>query len=167
MSNNQVPIHIVIPTYNEVENITMLLEGIFDLGLPNTHVLIVDDDSPDGTFEIAKAFAETNEYSVSLLRRNGKEGLGTAYRDGFREVLRQISGKEVVVVQMDADHDARIQLTDDIGILMTYPQLDTVQKLSKGKGGEIDTMFDMVCECMKFMIVWTMHQKIRKLSLKV
>ena len=53
MSNNHVPIHIVIPTYNEVENITMLLEGIFDLGLPNTHVLIVDDDSPDGTFDIA------------------------------------------------------------------------------------------------------------------
>ena len=103
MSNNHVPIHIVIPTYNEVENITMLLEGIFDLGLPNTHVLIVDDDSPDGTFEIAKAFAETNEYSVSLLRRNGKEGLGTAYRDGFCEVLRQISREEVVVVQMDAD----------------------------------------------------------------
>jgi len=53
-----------------------------------------------------------------------------------------------VVVQMDADHDARIPITDDIGILMTYPQLDTVQRLSKGKGGEIDTMFDMVCECM-------------------
>ena len=41
-----------------------------------------------------------------------------------------------------------IPITDNIGILMTYPQLDTVQRLSKGKGGEIDTMFDMVCECM-------------------
>ena len=53
-----------------------------------------------------------------------------------------------VVVQMDDDHDARIQLTDDIGILMMYPQLDTVQKLSKSKSGEVDTMFDMICACM-------------------
>lgn len=103
MENIHVPIHIVVPTYNEVENITMFLGKIFDLGLPNTHVLIVDDDSPDGTFEIAKAFAETNGYPVSFLKREGKKGLGTAYMDGFREVLTQISEEDAIVVQMDAD----------------------------------------------------------------
>jgi hypothetical protein len=53
-----------------------------------------------------------------------------------------------VVVQMEEEHDARIQLTEDIGVLMMYPQLDTVSKLSKSKGGEVDTMFDMIIECM-------------------
>ncbi|MDC0035102.1 polyprenol monophosphomannose synthase [Chloroflexi bacterium] len=103
MKFKQVPIYIVIPTYNESESINILLGEIFNLGLANTHVLIVDDDSPDGTSEIAEIFAENNKYSVAFLRRNAKEGLGTAYKDGFQEILRRICGKEAFVVQMDAD----------------------------------------------------------------
>ena len=91
MKFKQVPIYIVIPTYNESESINILLGEIFNLGLANIHVLIVDDDSPDGTSDIAEIFAENNKYSVAFLRRNAKEGLGTAYKDGFQEIFGWVS----------------------------------------------------------------------------
>lgn len=75
----------VIPTYNERENIEKIVEAI--LGQPlDLSVLIVDDNSPDGTGEIADAIAERDD-RVEVLHRQGKEGLGTAYRAGFGYAL--------------------------------------------------------------------------------
>lgn len=107
MQVNRVPVHIVVPTYNEAQNVSNLLDKIFELGLDNMHVLIVDDNSPDNTAAIAKSYSESKNFSVSILKRDSKSGLGTAYVQGFQEVLRQFSREEGFVVQMDADlsHD--------------------------------------------------------------
>ena len=95
---------VIVPTYNERENIAELLDGI--LGhLPTTDVLVVDDGSPDGTGEIVAARGAEDE-RVKLLQRPGKAGLGTAYTAGFQWALAR---DYTVVVGMDADfsHDPR------------------------------------------------------------
>ncbi len=91
------PAAIVVPTYNEAENIGPLVAAI-RAHLPGAHVLVVDDASPDGTADRAEAAGAT------VLRRVGPRGLGPAYRDGFARVLAQ--GFDPVL-QMDADlsHD--------------------------------------------------------------
>jgi dolichol-phosphate mannosyltransferase len=75
----------IIPTYNERENIEGIVEAILRQPL-DLSVLIVDDNSPDGTGEIGDAIAE-RDVRVEVLHRQGKEGLGTAYRAGFRYAL--------------------------------------------------------------------------------
>lgn len=93
---------VVIPTYNERQNIEKLVNMILSQD-ERIHVLIVDDNSPDGTGEVAeKLVAETKR--VKVLHRSGKLGLGSAYRDGFRLALDDGSD---LIVEMDADfsHD--------------------------------------------------------------
>ena len=103
MRVNNFPVYKVVPTYNEAQNVSILLDEIFGLGLDNIHVLIVDDNSPDNTAAIAKSYAESKSFSISILKRDQKSGLGTAYVEGFQEVIRQLSDEEGFVVQMDAD----------------------------------------------------------------
>jgi dolichol-phosphate mannosyltransferase len=94
---------LILPTYNEAENITALVEAA-RAKLPATaRVLIVDDDSPDGTGELADRLAEDHD-DVSVLHRPRKEGLGPAYIAGFR---RALAGGAELVLEMDADfsHD--------------------------------------------------------------
>ena len=96
---------VVIPTYNEGGNLERLASQILSLD-PAIHLLIVDDNSPDGTGQIADRLAlETGR--VSVLHRSGKLGLGSAYRQGFARALAM--GADLVV-QMDADfsHDPSI-----------------------------------------------------------
>jgi dolichol-phosphate mannosyltransferase len=93
---------VIVPTYNERENIGALVERL--LGLPHgLDVLVVDDGSPDGTAEQVKAWMARSP-RVHLLQRPGKMGLGSAYRDGFRFALA--NGAEFIF-EMDADfsHD--------------------------------------------------------------
>jgi dolichol-phosphate mannosyltransferase len=89
---------IIIPTYNEKENIATLIGRLMNLP-HDLHVLIVDDGSPDGTAEIVKQWM-AKEPRVHLLQRPGKMGLGSAYRDGFRYALQ--NGAEYIF-EMDAD----------------------------------------------------------------
>jgi dolichol-phosphate mannosyltransferase len=91
---------VVIPTYNEADNIQPLVEALWALPVDDLFVLIVDDNSPDGTADIAEELARLRPGQIEVLRRPGKMGLGTAYKDGFRRALEQ--GAEAVV-QMDAD----------------------------------------------------------------
>lgn len=90
---------IVIPTYNERENLPRLLHGILALGMRDAKVIVVDDASNDGTAEMARATP-----GVTVIKRVGERGLGSALVRGFREALRV--GADVVV-EMDADgsHD--------------------------------------------------------------
>ena len=91
-------VQVVIPTYNERENIRLLVEAI--VALPITlGIVIVDDNSPDGTGDIADALA-TESAAVSVLHRPGKLGLGTAHVAGIRQALA--TGAQLVVT-MDAD----------------------------------------------------------------
>jgi dolichol-phosphate mannosyltransferase len=94
---------VVIPTYNEKENIGSMLEAIIQLRVPDLSVLVVDDSSPDGTGAVVKTFAEKYP-QVFLFSRAKKEGFGRAYLAGFQEAINR--GAEVII-QMDADfsHD--------------------------------------------------------------
>lgn len=92
---------VVVPTYNERENIAMLLPRILEQ--PRFRVLVVDDHSPDGTSAVVAAAAK-DDPRVSLLARSGKLGLGTAYIAGFQQALAE--GADYIF-EMDADfsHD--------------------------------------------------------------
>lgn len=90
---------IVIPTYNEAQNIEQLIERILFLGIKNLHILIVDDNSPDGTAAIVESILE-KEQKVHILKRPEKAGLGTAYVAGFKYALK--NGYNYIF-EMDAD----------------------------------------------------------------
>jgi dolichol-phosphate mannosyltransferase len=89
---------VVIPTYDERENLSRLVAEIFAVA-PAVHVLVVDDNSPDGTGELADGLAAGDD-RVHVMHRPGKLGLGTAYLDGFRWALRR---DYPLVCEMDAD----------------------------------------------------------------
>jgi dolichol-phosphate mannosyltransferase len=91
---------VVIPTFNEAENLPAMAEALFALPLAGLHLLVVDDNSPDGTGEVADRIAAAAAPRMSVLHRQGKAGLGTAYVAGMTRALEQ--GAEYVV-QMDAD----------------------------------------------------------------
>ncbi len=97
------PAWLVLPTYNEAENVEPFVEAARAKLPTSARVLIVDDDSPDGTGEIADRIAERHE-NVSVLHRQRKEGLGPAYIAGFR---RALAGGAGLVLEMDSDfsHD--------------------------------------------------------------
>ena len=89
---------VVIPTYNERENVTPVVTRIHG-AVPSAHVLVVDDASPDGTGEVADALA-ARDPRVHVMHRGGKDGLGAAYLAGFAWALAR---DYAVIVQMDAD----------------------------------------------------------------
>ncbi len=91
---------VVIPTYNERENIATLLEAIEGAGVPGLRVLFVDDGSPDGTADLVSSLAKSKPW-VSLLQRGRKMGIGSAYQDGFRWAVAETDAE--VLVEMDAD----------------------------------------------------------------
>ena len=89
---------VVLPTYNEAENLPLIVPEILAQS-PSVEVLVVDDNSPDGTGELADALAEESP-RVHVLHRSAKQGLGAAYRAGLAEALAR--GADYVI-QMDAD----------------------------------------------------------------
>ncbi len=93
---------IIFPTYNERENIEGIIEAVLEVD-PRIEVLVVDDNSPDGTGKLVAKLAESNE-KVNLIEREEKAGLGSAYIEGFRYALRK--GYDYIF-EMDADfsHD--------------------------------------------------------------
>jgi dolichol-phosphate mannosyltransferase len=107
---------VILPTYNEAENLERIVGAVLEQLPESRQVLIVDDNSPDGTGEIADRLAEASE-SVSVLHRRQKEGLGPAYLAGFRVALDAGAQR---IVEMDADfsHDpsylpSLIEATED------------------------------------------------------
>ena len=91
---------IVVPTYNEAENLPLLAERIFSLGVPDLRIIVVDDNSPDGTAEVARNLNEQYDNRLDLVERQSKNGLGTAYKVGFRHAIERQAN---YVIQMDAD----------------------------------------------------------------
>lgn len=89
---------IIIPTYNEKENLRLLLEEIFQR-VPGVHVLVVDDNSPDGTGDEAEALSKQDS-RIHVMHRQGKQGLGTAYVAGFRWALER---SYEYIFEMDCD----------------------------------------------------------------
>ncbi len=115
---------VVVPTYNEKENITLLIQTIFGQTYPlnsELHILVVDDSSPDKTYEIVEQLAKTNPRLHLLLRKN-KEGLGRAYVAGFQWGLEN---QFDYIIEMDADfsHEPKI-LIDFINHFQNTPSID-------------------------------------------
>lgn len=100
---------ILIPTYNEAGNLETLVSRIMALSL-GLDILVIDDNSPDGTGDLAQRLSE-KQACVKVLHRQKKEGLGRAYRDGFRWALENGYG---IILQMDAD------LSHDPGVLPEF-----------------------------------------------
>lgn len=93
-------ITVVVPTFNERENLPRLVEQLAALGMANLHVLVVDDNSPDGTGEVADKLVLEAPVPVGVLHRTAKDGLGRAYVAGMTRALAE--GADIVI-QMDAD----------------------------------------------------------------
>ena len=93
---------VVIPTYNEKENIERITQRVRD-AVPEAHILVADDNSPDGTGQIADKLADSDSH-IQVMHRQGKEGLGAAYMASFKWALDE--GYDVVV-EMDADGSHR------------------------------------------------------------
>ena len=125
-------ISIVLPTYNEAENLPKLVSALFMLPLDLT-VLIVDDNSPDGTGQIAEDLASTHPGRVRVLHRAGKLGLRSAYIEGFHKAFEM--GAEAVV-QMDADFSHNPSVLEEMARRIT--DCDVVIGSRYTKGGSLD-----------------------------
>jgi dolichol-phosphate mannosyltransferase len=125
-------ITIVTPTYNEAENLPKLVSALFSLPL-DLNVLIVDDNSPDGTGKIADELVQKFPGRVDVLHRPGKMGLRSAYLNGFQKIL---DGDSQALVQMDAD------FSHDPSALVEMAKLlescDVVLGSRYVKGGSVD-----------------------------
>jgi dolichol-phosphate mannosyltransferase len=115
------PAWLVLPTYNEVENIEPIVRAAREQLRPGDRILVVDDNSPDGTGAIADRLAGEIE-GVEVLHRPGKQGLGRAYLAGFQHALE---GGAELVLEMDADfsHDPKdlprlIAAADDADLVL-------------------------------------------------
>ncbi len=97
--------YVLIPTYNEKENISNLISQIFNLKIKNLEIVVADDSSPDGTWKIVQDISKRNK-NVHLLLRKKDKGRGAAGRDGFLYCLKN---KADIVIEMDADmsHDPK------------------------------------------------------------
>ena len=114
---------ILLPTYNEAENLPLMISAIHD-NLPNAHILVIDDNSPDGTGKIADN-AAVDDDRIHVAHRPGKQGLGVAYRFGYKWALEQADENKPrydKIIQMDCDFS---HSPGDLGrleaLLGTYP----------------------------------------------
>jgi dolichol-phosphate mannosyltransferase len=123
---------IVLPTYNEAENLSKLVSALLSVPL-DLGVLVVDDHSPDGTGEVADGLSNRHDGKVFVLHRNGKRGLRSAYIDGFRKAFDLGAN---AIVQMDADfsHDPAV-LTE---MARRIAASDVVIGSRYTKGGSLD-----------------------------
>lgn len=124
---------IVIPTYNEKENLPILLENIFALKQESLYVLIVDDNSPDGTGQLADKLKEKYQPYLQVFHRPAKTGLGRAYIEGFQIAIDE--GADIIG-QMDADFSHPI---DKIPALIAAASKGNIAVGSRYvKGGSLD-----------------------------
>ena len=119
---------VVIPTYNESENIEKLIQELKSL---EHHIMIVDDNSPDGTSEIVENLKEKNN-NLYLIKRESKLGLGSAYRDGFKAAMNM--GYEFFV-EMDADFSH--QTIDLVEMIKNIDKADVIIGSRYIEGGGI------------------------------
>lgn len=132
MSTPAPSIWIVVPTYNERENLRPLVDAILPAA-PGANILVVDDGSPDGTGELADQLAREHP-EVAVLHRTAKQGIGKAYVAGFRDVLAR--GADIVV-QMDADFSHPVRFIPELFAPIRDGKADLVLGSRYVKGGVI------------------------------
>ncbi|MEQ8672454.1 MAG: polyprenol monophosphomannose synthase [Aggregatilineales bacterium] len=130
---------IVLPTYNEAENLPLMVEALFALELPDLHLLIVDDESPDGTGDLAETLALQHDGMMSVLHRKEKSGLGPAYIAGFKHALAM--GADYVL-QMDADFSHQPRYIPEM-IALLEKGADMVLGSRFIRGGSVDESWGM------------------------
>lgn len=102
----QVDTVVIIPTYNEADNINDLVAQLLDLPV-EVSVLVVDDNSPDGTGDIVDEWVTRCPQQVHVVHRPGKMGLGTAYISGFNKALNELNAQRVMTMDADFSHNPR------------------------------------------------------------
>lgn len=121
---------VIIPTYNEIENVDMITSRL-RTHVPSADILIVDDNSPDGTGKRADELAETDEH-INVLHRQGKEGLGAAYLAGFKWGLERDYD---ILVEFDADGSHQPEQLPSV--LVALHEADMVKGSRWVKGGSV------------------------------
>lgn len=104
--NDSVDTYVIVPTYNEADNLDDLLSQLLDLPV-SLGVIVVDDNSPDGTGDLADKWAAEHPDRVHVLHRPGKMGLGTAYIAGFKFGLAELKAARLMTMDADFSHNPR------------------------------------------------------------
>lgn len=133
MANNVV---VILPTYNEAENLALMVEALFHLNIPDLHILVVDDNSPDGTGKIADQLAAQSAGRLEVLHRTEKNGLGPAYKAGFKYALSQ---NAAYLIQMDTDFSHQPHYVPQLIAKIKAEGWDVVHGSRYIKGGGVDT----------------------------
>ena len=124
---------IILPTYNEAENLPKMVSALFSLPFDDLHLLIVDDNSPDGTGKLADDMATARPGKIDVLHRPGKLGLGTAYITGYKLALEK--GADVMG-QMDSDFSHPIEKLPEM--VKALENADVVIGSRYVPGGSVD-----------------------------
>jgi dolichol-phosphate mannosyltransferase len=124
---------VVLPTYNEKENLAQMVSALLDLNLPHLSILVVDDNSPDGTGQIADDLSQQHAGRVHVLHRTEKAGLGPAYIAGFKRAIEL--GAEILI-QMDADFSHQPHYIPQL--LEKIQHYDVVIGSRFARGGSVD-----------------------------
>jgi len=135
MSGSPPKVLVVLPTYNERENISRIVPALFALQIANFHLLIVDDNSPDGTGQVADELGAQAAYrgKINVLHRAEKQGLGPAYIEGFKQALALDAD---LIIQMDADLSHQPKYIPKL--LETAGRYDMVIGSRYAAGGSVD-----------------------------
>jgi dolichol-phosphate mannosyltransferase len=131
-------ITVITPTYNEAENLPKLVSALFSLPL-DIHLLIVDDNSPDGTGDLADNLAREHPHRIDVLHRPGKMGLRSAYLNGFQKIIEDSNSSAIVQMDADFSHDPTA-LVEMSKILESY---DVVLGSRYTAGGSVDTQWPL------------------------
>lgn len=129
-----IAVTVVVPTYNEADNLPRVVDALLALGMPKLRVLVCDDNSPDGTGAVADELASEHP-EVGVMHRAGKAGLGRAYVDGM---TRAVKDGAAYVVQMDADGSHPASAVPEMAGVMVSTPADVVIGSRYVPGGSLD-----------------------------
>lgn len=138
-------IWVVIPTYNEAHNLPLMAAELWALNIPDLGILIVDDNSPDGTGLIAQELAAQRPRDLHIIHGEGKQGLGAAYVRGFQWALQRDAK---VVIQMDCDFSHSPEHIPQM--IYELRDSDVIVGSRYTSGGQIDDRWDTV----RYLLSW-------------
>jgi len=129
---------VVLPTYNEIENLPLMIDALMKLSIADLSILIVDDNSPDGTGDLADKLALQYAGRISVLHRKEKKGLGAAYIAGFEKALA--AGADYII-QMDCDFSHQPKYIP--AMIAAAENADMVLASRYVKGGSVDESWSL------------------------
>ncbi len=153
---------IIIPTYNEAQNLQTLVDEIFRLDL-DTNILFIDDNSPDGTGRIADELAKKHKGKIHVLHRKGKLGLGSAYILGFRYALSDLKPDLIITMDADLSHDPK----HIPGLINKVREgFDVVQGSRYTQGGGVNWAFHrrVISRCANLLAIKVLGFKINDIT---